>query len=55
MKTITLSLKIPVDEKERSRIGALCGPRKRTKLQWWVRDAIMEKLARDEDKSGDAA
>ena len=56
MSMITLSLKITMTEKERDRIGAICGPRRKLKLGMWVYDAIMEKLAREENgKPGSAA
>jgi len=42
-----LNIWVPLSASERTKLDAVCGPRRRWKRGEWVREAILEKLARD--------
>ena len=43
-----VSLKIPLTPSERHHLDAVCGPGRKDKRGQWVREAILEKLEREE-------
>lgn len=42
-----MTVSIPLNSNERTKLEAICGPHRRIKRGEWVREAILEKLARD--------